>query len=172
MNAQLVRSAKKSEVRDDITMSVYDAARAEHLGSFPAFFNEVSSVCSLFWNNFTSDKTCMYSTSPTDLLESRDEGKHIRFFNIFYTITLATCTFVLVFCFSLPASFCTARRDWEMRNQNCPYLCSSSCSAMHYLRGVTSCSTLASLNQPTTLNSAAQNTCVSTLHRNVCDRSN
>ena len=38
MNAQLVCSAKKSEVKDDVTIAFYNAARAEHVGSFPSFF--------------------------------------------------------------------------------------------------------------------------------------
>ena len=54
MNAQLVRSVKKSEVNVDVTMSVLWRSAREHLTSarFQLFFYELSSACILFLKPF------------------------------------------------------------------------------------------------------------------------
>ena len=105
MNAQLVRSAKRAKWRVTSQWVSYDAARAEHLDSFPDYFNKVSSVYSPFLKPLCLFRQKMsLHVEVLGLSGGRSRWrKHIRFFSPLLSIQPLFSTRV-AFGFSLQPS--------------------------------------------------------------------
>ena len=124
MNAQLVRSAKRAKWRVTSQWVSYDAARAEHLDSFPDYFNKVSSVYSPFLKPLCLFRQKMsLHVEVLGLSGGRSRWrKHIRFFSPLLSIQQLLFSTRVAFGFSLQPSVCGEIEKRQIRGPWGPFL--------------------------------------------------